>query len=260
MNTSPPSQPNLTIYILNFTTAEIHESDGKILLNRSISSLDSNGHYRLPNYEFLCIQQLSKCSKHDWSLIFQLELNPINIFERERKYLLFSGGAHEPHSDGILIYLYQSKNTSYLDIDFKEFHNDQIAFYWQIEADLEINKSIDVVITIENHATSIGQHHQMTIFFDGYLYKQTEVEKYTELYVFKYEKLHSTSITIYGNDSGVARFDNMIYYERILTDEEIANESIPINCTLDFGDGYRQTNGTDRHQYYTANFSRDYTR
>ncbi|CAF1281436.1 unnamed protein product [Adineta steineri] len=132
----------------------------------------------------------------------------------------------------------------------------------------------------------------MTIFFDGYVYKQIEIEKYTELYVFKYNKLHSTSITIYGNDSGVARSDDMIYYKRILTDEEIANispkavtlgclndndrthqyiipenynnwklcQSIPINCTLDFGDGYRQTNGTNLHQYYTANFSKDYTR
>lgn len=36
--------------------------------------------------------------------------------------------------------------------------------------------------------------------------------------------------------------------------------SIPINCTLDYGDGVRQTNGTSRHQYYTAYFARNYTR
>ncbi len=36
--------------------------------------------------------------------------------------------------------------------------------------------------------------------------------------------------------------------------------SVPINCTLDFGDGHRQTNGTNRHQYYTAYFSQNYTR
>jgi hypothetical protein len=36
--------------------------------------------------------------------------------------------------------------------------------------------------------------------------------------------------------------------------------SIPINCTVDYGDGYRQTNGTSRDQYYTAYFSRNYTR
>ena len=36
--------------------------------------------------------------------------------------------------------------------------------------------------------------------------------------------------------------------------------SIPINCTVDYGDGVRQTNGTSRDQYYTAYFSRNYTR
>ena len=36
--------------------------------------------------------------------------------------------------------------------------------------------------------------------------------------------------------------------------------SVPINCTIDFGDGHHQTNGTNRHQYYTAFFSRNYTR
>jgi hypothetical protein len=36
--------------------------------------------------------------------------------------------------------------------------------------------------------------------------------------------------------------------------------SVPINCTLDYGDGHRQSNGTNRHQYYTAYFSRNYTR
>jgi hypothetical protein len=29
---------------------------------------------------------------------------------------------------------------------------------------------------------------------------------------------------------------------------------------VDYGDGHRQTNGTSRHQYYTAYFSRNYTR
>ncbi|CAF3690154.1 unnamed protein product, partial [Rotaria socialis] len=36
--------------------------------------------------------------------------------------------------------------------------------------------------------------------------------------------------------------------------------SIPINCTIDFGDGDRKTNVTNRHQYYTAYFSKNYTR
>ena len=123
----------------------------------------------------------------------------------------------------MVIYLYQSKNTSYLDFGLKEFHNDQIAFYWQVEVDLEINKWIDIVIIIQEQTTTTGQHHQMTIYFDGHLYKQTDIDKYTELFVFKYDRLHSKTVVIYGNDSGVAVFKDVTYYERILTPEEIAN-------------------------------------
>src|SRR5438874_2723304 len=36
--------------------------------------------------------------------------------------------------------------------------------------------------------------------------------------------------------------------------------SVPINCTIDFGDGHKLTNGTNRDQYYTAYFSQNYTR
>lgn len=36
--------------------------------------------------------------------------------------------------------------------------------------------------------------------------------------------------------------------------------SVPINCTVDYGDGNLQTNGTNREQYYTAFFGRNYTR
>jgi len=36
--------------------------------------------------------------------------------------------------------------------------------------------------------------------------------------------------------------------------------SIPINCTVDYGDGTRQTNGTSHDQYYTTYFARNYTR
>jgi hypothetical protein len=185
--------------------------------------LNSDGNYRLSNYEFTCFQQLSFCSSDGWSLRFKLRLNSINGFNREPKYLLFSTGAHEPHNDGILIYLYQTKDTTYMEFGLKEFQNDQFAFYWQVEVDLEVNKWIDIVITIGKQIPSIGQHHQMTMFFDGYLYKQTEVEKYTELVIFKYDKIHSNSVIIYGNDSGVATFRNMTYYERILTEEEIAD-------------------------------------
>jgi hypothetical protein len=147
----------------------------------------------------------------------------LKIFDRERKYLLFSTGAHEPHGDGMLIYLYQSKNTSYLEFGLKEFRNDQFAYYWQIEIDLEINKLIDIVTTIEEHSTIIGKHNRMTIFFDGYLYKETQFENYTEVFIFRYDEIHSKSAVIYGNDSGLAIFDDITYYERILTDEEIAD-------------------------------------
>jgi hypothetical protein len=40
----------------------------------------------------------------------------------------------------------------------------------------------------------------------------------------------------------------------------IFSGSIPINCTLNYGDGYRQTDGTNREQFYTAYFARIYTR
>jgi len=163
------------------------------------------------------------CSSHGWSLRFKLRLNSLNIIDRERKYLLFSTGAHEPHGDGILIYLYQSKNTSYLEFGLKEFRNDQFAYYWHIEADLDVNKWIDVVTTIEQHITSVGQHHQMTIYFDGHIYKETQVENYTEVFVFKYDQLHPKIAVIYGNDTGLVMFDEIVYYERILSEEEITD-------------------------------------
>lgn len=198
-------------------------SDGKMLLNRSHSKPDADGYYHLSNYEYKCFRQLSACSSHGWSLRFKLQLNPFTITDRERKYLLFSTGAHEPHGDGMLIYLFQSKNTSYLEFGLKEFRNDQFAYYWQVEVDLEVNKSVDVVTTIEQHVTGIGQHHQMTLFFDGNIYKETQVENYTEVFVFKYEGLHPKVAKIYGNDTGLATFDEIIYYERILSEEEISN-------------------------------------
>ncbi|UJR29011.1 hypothetical protein I4U23_010229 [Adineta vaga] len=197
--------------------------DGQIVLDRSKTSPDPDGNYRVLNYEFKCFQQLSTCSTHGWSLRFKLRLNPSNSYDREHKYLLFSTGAHEPYSDGMLIYLYQSKNASYLEFGLKEFHNDQIAFYWQIEVDLELNRWIDIATTIQLASKASNQHHQMTIYFDGYLYKKTDMEKYTELFIFKYDKIHSKSAIIYGNDTEVAMFKEIVYYERILMDIEIAN-------------------------------------
>lgn len=36
--------------------------------------------------------------------------------------------------------------------------------------------------------------------------------------------------------------------------------SIPINCTIDYGDGHREINGTSRHQYFTSYFARNYSK
>lgn len=193
------------------------------VLDRSLTKLDTDGFYHISNYEFKCFRQLSLCSSHGWSLRFKMRLNPFSIVDRERKYLLFSTGAHEPHGDGMLIYLYQSKNTSYLEFGLKQFRNDEFAYYWRIEADLEVNKWIDVVTTIEDRAASTKQHYQMTIFFDGHIYRQTQLENYTEMFIFKYDSLHPKSAVVYGNDTGLALFDEIAYYERILSDEEIAN-------------------------------------
>ncbi|CAF4229923.1 unnamed protein product, partial [Rotaria sp. Silwood2] len=199
--------------------------DGIPLLDRSQIKPESDGFYHLSNYEFKCLRQLAMCSSHGWSLRFRLYLNPFTIIDRERKHLLFSTGAHEPHGDGLSIYLYQSKNTSYLEFGLKEFYNDEFAYYWHIETDLEVNKWIDVITTIEERTTSNRQHHQMTLFFDGHIYRDTQVENYTEVFIFKYDNLHPKVAVIYGNDTGLAKFDEIVYYERILSDEEITNVS-----------------------------------
>lgn len=197
--------------------------DGKALLNRSTSSLDSNDYYHVSNYEFICLQQLDKCSTQGWSLRFKLRLNPFRTRDREHQYLLFSTGAHESHGDGILIYLYHLKDIAYLEFGLKEFVDDQFAFYWEIEADLEINKWIDIVVVVEQQPSAAGHHYQMKIYFDGYLYKETEIENYKEISIFKYNQIHPKSAVIYGNYSGLANIDDVTYYERILSDEYIAN-------------------------------------
>ncbi|CAF3946958.1 unnamed protein product [Adineta steineri] len=221
----------LIVFIENSILIQIE--DGITFLNRSQSKPDSDGFYHLSNYEFKCFRQLSTCSSHGWSLRFKLHLNSFKIVDRERKYLLFSTGAHEPHGDGMSIYLYQSKNTSYLEFGLKEFRNDQFAYFWQVEADLEVNKWIDVVTTIEQRTSPFGKHHQMTIFFDGYLYKETHVENYTEVFAFKYSELHPKTTVVYGNDTGLVKFDEIMYYEKILSEEEIANvpsDRVSLGC------------------------------
>lgn len=199
---------------------------GKVRLNRSQSSPEPDGFYHLSNYEFKCLRQLAMCSSHGWSLHFKLQLIPFDTVDREKKSLLFTTGAHEPHGDGMLIYLYQSKNTSYLEFGLKEFHNDQFAYYWQIEADLEVNRWVDVVTNVEQQSTSSGEHHQLTVFFDGRIYRETQVENFTEVFIFKYDQLHPKTSIIYGNDSGLVMFDEMMYYERPLAEEEISESSL----------------------------------
>jgi hypothetical protein len=49
------------------------------------------------------------------------------------------------------------------------------------------------------------------------------VENYTEVFVFKYEQLHPKVTLVYGNDKELAIFDEIVYYERILSEEEIAD-------------------------------------
>ena len=195
--------------------------DGKVLLDRSQDKPEADGFYHISNYEFNCFRQLSECSKHGWSLRFKLYLNPFQIVDRERKLLVFSTGAHEPHGDGMSIYLYQSKNTSYLEFGLKEFRNDQFAYFWQVDADLEVSKWIDVVTIVDQRVTNFGQHHQMSIFFDGHFYKETQMENYTEVFAFKYAELHPKIVTIYGNNTGLMKFDEFVYYERVLSEEEI---------------------------------------
>lgn len=197
--------------------------DGRTLFNRSQAKRDADGFYRVSNYDYNCFRQLTVCSSHGWSLRFKLRLNPFQMVERERESLLFSTGAHEPHGDGMSIYLHQSKNNTYLEFGLKEFRNDQFAYFWQTEADLEANTWIDVVTTVAQRVTPFGRHHQMTIYFDGHFYKETQMENYTEVFAFKYTELHPKVAMIYGNETDLAKFDEITYYERVLTDEEIAN-------------------------------------
>lgn len=204
-----------------------------MLFNRRDAQADADGFYHVSNYEFRCLRQLAICASHGWSLRFKLRLNRFQVVDRERKSLLFSTGAHEPHGDGMLVYLYQSKNTSYLEFGLKEFRNDQFAFYRQIEADLEVDKWVDVVTNIEQRQTSNGKHHQMTIFFDGRIYRETQLDNYTEVFVFKYDHLHPKAAIIFANDTDLATFDEMIYYERPLTEEEIADRKCFVERSIE---------------------------
>ena len=40
----------------------------------------------------------------------------------------------------------------------------------------------------------------------------------------------------------------------------LCSGAVPINCTIDYGDGHREKNGTSRHQSYTSYFHHHYER
>ena len=141
----------------------------------------------------------------------------------ERQYLLFSSGAHEAYGDGIVMNLVRSKPNFYLEFGLKEHHADQVSYYWHMDIDLEMNQWIDMVTTIEKYDTGQVEHHILTVYLDGHLYKMTVVEDFIESSVFKYEHLHPKVTTVYGNDTGLSRFEHIMYYERVLTAEEIAD-------------------------------------
>lgn len=166
---------------------------------------------------------MSICSSNGFSVRLKLFLESIETVERERKILLFSSGAHEPHGDGLIIYLYQTKNVSYFEFGLKEFNDEEFANYWQIEADLEAQRWIDVVVAIGKRETA--KHHQMKIFFDGRFYRETQSENFTEIFVFQYDQVQPKNVLIYGNQSTFVKLDQIFYYETILTAPQIAQGS-----------------------------------
>ena len=146
----------------------------------------------------------------------------MTINEKNRQYLLFSTGGHEAYGDGISIYLIPSKPNPYLQLNLKEYHSGQISYNWLIEMDFEMNQWIDMITTIKKIPSDIGEHHLLTVYLDGYLYQQTILENLTEGSIFKYKELYPRIVTIDGNQSGLCTFDQILYYERLLTDDEIS--------------------------------------
>jgi hypothetical protein len=211
--------------------------DGKVLLDQSLSSADSDGYYRVSNYDFKCLQRLAECSLNGWSLRFKMRIGAMTFGNQERQQILFSSGAHEAYGDGIVMNLVRSKPNFYLELSLKEYHADQVSYYWHLEIDLEMNQWVDMVITIKKHDTHLGSHHILTVYLDGYLYNETMVENYIESSIFKYEQLYPKVALVYKNDTGLRIFEEIIYYERVLTEEEILRdvptETIDLECLPD---------------------------
>ena len=198
--------------------------DEKILFDPSLSSSDSDGYYRLPDVDFKCLQRLDQCSANGWSLRFQMRLNSMTMDKHQREYQLFSSGGHEVYGDGIIINLIQSKSNSYLEVGIKEYQTDQIAYYWHLEIDVEMDQWIDMVTTIKKLPTHLGQHHILTVYLDGYFYNETVVENFADWSAFRYKQLRPKMINIYGKShAGLSIFREIMYYEHVLTEEEIGN-------------------------------------
>lgn len=196
--------------------------DEKILFNRSIITEEIDDYYRLSNSDYQCLQRLEECSTTGWSLRFQMRLNSMTIKEKNRQILLFSTGGHEAYGDGIFINLIPSKPRPYLELNLKEYYKGQISYNWLLEMDFEMNQWIDLVTTVKKIPSDIGEHHLLTVYLDGYLYQQTILDNLTEGSIFRYKELYPRVVTIYANQSGLCSFEQILYYERVLTDEEIS--------------------------------------
>lgn len=129
--------------------------------------------------------------------------------------------------------LVRSKPNFYLELSLKEYHADQVSYYWHLEIHVEMNQWIDMVIAIKKHDTHLGPHHVLTVYLDGYLYNETVVENYVESSIFKYEQLYPKVALVYKNDTGLRIFEEITYYERLLTAEEILRNVLPE--TVDLG-------------------------
>ena len=162
-----------------------------------------------------------------------MRLGAMAIGNQERQYLLFSSGAHEAYGDGITMNLVRSKPNFYLELSLKEYYADQVSYYWHLEIDLEMNQWIDMVITIKKYDTHLGPHHVLTVYLDGYLYRETIVENYVESSIFKYEQLYPKVALIYKNHTGLRVFEEITYYERLLTAEEILRNVLPETVDLE---------------------------
>lgn len=213
---------NYLIFVFVLLLELFNEIDSNILFNRSISSIDTDGYSRISKSNFKCLKRLEECSSSGWSLRFKMQLHSMIINDKSDQYLLFSTGADQSYGDGIGINFIQSKPYSYLQFFLKQFYTDQISYRWNLEIDLQINRWIDLVITVQQISSHFGKSFLGTIYIDGYRYNQTIIEQFIEGSTFKYQQIYPRFVTIYANQSGLCSFDQILYYERLLTHEDIS--------------------------------------